>query len=122
MDKINKNLFENLCGIWCTLVEIADAFDVSEDTIESWCKKTYNMTFSEIYKKKSSKGKISLRRMQFKSAEKGNVTMQIWLGKQQLGQKENFELEHSVNNGLLDNLLGAMKDEKARRNVESETD
>jgi hypothetical protein len=33
-----------------------------------------------------------LRRMQFESANKGNVTMQIWLGKQYLGQSD-----HPVN-------------------------
>ena len=37
--------------------------------------------------------KASLRRMQYKAAEGGNVTAQIWLGKQILGQKD--KLEHS---------------------------
>lgn len=87
-DKINKDDFEKLCNLWCTLTEIAEFFGVSEDTLESWCKDVYQETFSEAYKKKNSKGKIALRRWQMKSAEKGNVTMQIWLGKQYLGQKE----------------------------------
>ena len=87
-DKINKEQFENLCNLWCTLTEIAEFFNVSEDTLESWCKDVYQDTFSEVYKRKNSKGKIALRRLQMKSAEKGNVTMQIWLGKQHLGQKE----------------------------------
>ena len=87
-DKINKDEFEKLCNLWCTLTEIAEFFGVSEDTLESWCKDVYNETFSDVYKKKCSKGKIALRRWQMKSAEKGNVTMQIWLGKQHLGQKE----------------------------------
>lgn len=97
-DKINKDVFENLCGMWCTLVEISEAFGVSEDTVESWCKDTYDETFSEVYKKKSSKGNMSLRRWQLKSAEKGNVTMQIWLGKQHLGQKEKYPDEVNVGN------------------------
>ena len=87
-DKINKDDFEKLCNLWCTLTEIAEFFGVSEDTLESWCKDVYQETFSETYKRKNSKGKIALRRWQMKSAEKGNVTMQIWLGKQYLGQKE----------------------------------
>ena len=33
-------------------------------------------------------GKVSLRRQQWKAAEKGNITMQIWLGKQLLKQSE----------------------------------
>lgn len=89
-DKIRKDEFEKLCNLWCTLIEIADFFDVSEDTVEAWCKNTYGETFTDVYKRKNSKGKIALRRWQMKSAEKGNVTMQIWLGKQQLGQRERF--------------------------------
>lgn len=95
-DKINKDQFENLCNLWCTLIEISEFFGVSEDTLESWCKDTYGETFSDVYKRKNSKGKIALRRWQMKSAEKGNVTMQIWLGKQHLNQREH----------LLDNLEG----------------
>lgn len=95
-DKINKEQFENLCNLWCTLIEISDFFGVSEDTLESWCKDTYGETFSDVYKRKNSKGKIALRRWQMKSAEKGNVTMQIWLGKQHLNQREH----------LLDNMEG----------------
>ena len=99
-DKINKEDFEKLCNLWCTLTEIAEFFGVSEDTLEDWCKDTYQETFSETYKKKNSKGKIALRRWQMKSAEKGNVTMQIWLGKQYLGQKEKEEINLSgdINN------------------------
>ena len=32
--------------------------------------------------------------MQWKSAEQGNVSMQIWLGKQMLGQSDKQEIEH----------------------------
>lgn len=103
-DKIKKDQFENLCNLWCTLTEISEFFDVSEDTLESWCKDTYKETFSEVYKKKNSKGKIALRRWQMKSAEKGNVTMQIWLGKQYLGQKEKLPDigdSNAINNQIL---------------------
>ena len=68
--------------------------------------------FSDVYKKKSSKGNVSLRRWQLKSAEKGNVTMQIWLGKQHLGQKEKFEVESETGNGVLTNLVEALNNAK----------
>jgi len=35
--------------------------------------------------------KFGLRQLQWKSAEKGNVTMQIFLGKNILGQKDRIE-------------------------------
>ena len=89
--EIDKKQFENLCGMQCTLVEIAGFFDCSDDTIENWCKREYGETFSEVYKRKSVSGKISLRRQQFQAANAGNVSMLIWLGKQYLGQKEQVE-------------------------------
>lgn len=88
--EINQKLFENLCGIQCTESEICAALECCEDTLNSWCKRTYKMTFSETYKSKSQMGKSSLRRMQFKLAEK-NASMAIWLGKQYLGQKDIVE-------------------------------
>ena len=111
-DRIKIDEFEKLCAMWCTLVEISEFFDVSEDTLEDWCKDTYKMTFSEIYKRKSSKGNTALRRWQMKSAEKGNVTMQIWLGKQHLGQKETID----VNNNEISKLDTLLKEIKESAN------
>lgn len=89
--EISKDDFEKLCGICCTLTDIAGFFNCSEDTIENWCKREYGDTFSEVYKKKSSVGKVSLRRKQYEVAMKGDRSMLIWLGKQMLGQKEVVE-------------------------------
>ena len=84
-----KTIFENLCGLQCTLEEIAGVFDCSVDTIERRCKEEYGETFAEVYKKHSAKGKMSLRRTQFKLAEK-SAAMAIFLGKNYLGQKDNI--------------------------------
>lgn len=94
-DRIDKIDFEKLCGLMCTEVEIADFFDVDEDTLNTWCKKTYGGTFSETFKKKCSPGKITLRRIQLKQAEK-NPTMAIWLGKQWLGQTDKIDTTTSI--------------------------
>lgn len=85
--EIDQKQFENLCGLQCTLKEIAGFFNCSEDTIERWCKRTYKESFADVYEKKSSEGKISLRRAQKKLAEK-SAAMAIFLGKQILGQKD----------------------------------
>lgn len=85
---ISQSQFETLCGIGCTKTEICAVFDCDEKTLTAWCKRTYKMGFSEAYKTRRDKGNASLRRLQFKEAEKGNVTMLIWLGKQWLGQSE----------------------------------
>lgn len=94
--EINQDVFESLCAIQCTAPEICACLKCSEDTLNAWCKRTYTTddgkpaTFSAAYKKLSAPGKASLRRSQFKLAEK-NATMAIWLGKQWLGQKDYFE-------------------------------
>ena len=91
-DKINKQQFEALCNMQCTQVEICSVFNCCEDTLNAWCKNNYDgKTFLETRKMFSEKGKASIRRMQFKSAENGNVTMQVWLGKQYLGQTDKIE-------------------------------
>lgn len=86
--EIDKKAFENLCGIQCTKEEICDFFEVSEKTLNSWCKREYDESFSLVFQQKRGKGKISLRRTQWKLAEK-STSMAIWLGKQYLGQHDN---------------------------------
>ena len=99
--EIDSEQFEKLCALQCTLKEIAGWFGCSEDTIENWCKRTYTdengepIGFSDTYKKYSADGKISLRRFQFKQAEK-NASMAIWLGKQWLGQRDNVDVGMTI--------------------------
>ena len=93
--KIDKEQFEKLCGLQCTLEEICSFFDCCTDTLESWCKRTYKQNFSEVFSQKRRIGKISLRRAQFRLAEK-NPTMAIWLGKQYLGQTDKAVIEQHV--------------------------
>ena len=88
--EIDKRQFESLCNLQCTLDEIAGFFQCSRDTIERWCKNTYSEGFADTYKVYSQNGKISLRRQQFKLAEK-SYAMAIWLGKQYLGQTDKIE-------------------------------
>lgn len=104
---INKEHFEGMCRIQCTKDEICGILDIDEGTLTKWCKETYNLGFSDIYKKKSSTGKMSLRRQQFKSAEAGNVTMQIWLGKQYLGQTDKIEQKQEDKLDVLIETLGS---------------
>jgi hypothetical protein len=85
--EIDRDEFEKLCGMQCTLPEIACFFDCSEDTIERWCKREYGAGFAEVFSVKRGKGKIALRRAQFDLAKK-NAAMAIWLGRQYLGQTD----------------------------------
>ena len=88
--EIDKKQFENLCGLQCTEEEIAAWFKCSIDTIDRWCKRTYETNFADIYKVYSANGKISLRRTQLRLAEK-SAAMAIFLGKNMLGQTDKVE-------------------------------
>lgn len=88
--------FEKLCSMMCTEEEIAGFFDCSIDTVDRFCKKEYKTTFADIYKTLSVKGKIALRRNQFRLSET-NTSMAIWLGKQYLGQKDVTDIDLNAN-------------------------
>ena len=91
---IDQKQFEGLCGLQCTTEEICSFFDITDKTLQTWCKETYGVNFSVVFQQKRNKGKISLRRSQFKLAER-NANMAIFLGKQMLGQKDRQEIEMS---------------------------
>jgi len=110
---IDRKQFENLCKLQCTLREIAAWFNCSEDTVERWVKREYGRkcTFKKKYDEISPAGLISLRRAQFKLAEK-NATMAIFLGKNYLGQTDRYETEnvtsHSFDNNLFDAIANSL--------------
>ena len=101
--EIDQKNFESLCGLQCTKEEICGFFDVTDKTLENWCKRTYKSGFSEVFRQKRGKGKISLRRAQFQLAQK-NANMAIWLGKQYLGQKESVDMNMANKVTIVDNI------------------
>lgn len=121
--EINQKEFESLCFLQCTLPEIAGFFNCSEDTISRWCKRTYKETFAETYKKKSEGGKISLRRAQFRLAEK-SAAMAIFLGKQYLDQSDNPEPAKGAqdDDGFIDALNGTAKEDWNTEGLDEEAE
>ena len=79
-----KQLIIMLSKYMCTDEEIAAEMDVTVDTLHN---ARNEPIFLECKEKGQSRGKASLRRNQFKLAEK-SATMAIYLGKQYLGQKD----------------------------------
>jgi AraC-like DNA-binding protein len=97
--RISQKQFEELCGIQCTREEICAVLDVSEKTLNEWCRETYGKNFSLIFDEKREAGKMSLRRKQWNLAET-NATMGIWLGKQYLGQRDETKVDISSETGV----------------------
>jgi hypothetical protein len=90
--QINYNQVEKLANIMCTIDEIAAVLGCNRDTLY------VDEKFSDIYKKGLDKGKMSLRRNQYRMSET-NPTMAIWLGKQYLKQSDTINADiEEINN------------------------
>lgn len=88
---VNWEQVDKMCAFHCTGEEQAGILGISYDTLNRRCHEEKKMSFADYFKQKSAVGKMSLRRRQFTTAMDGNVTMQIWLGKNWLGQSDNSD-------------------------------
>jgi len=79
--EIDLSVAEKLGLLQCTIKECAAFMGIPATTLQG------REDFRCAYEKGLENGKISLRRAQFRLAER-NPTMAIWLGKQYLGQRE----------------------------------
>lgn len=91
-----KQMITILAKYMCTEEEIAAELGTTVDTLHN---RNNASIFSECLKKGRLKGKSSLRRSQFKLAEK-NATMAIFLGKNYLDQKDMPEHEVVEDNSI----------------------
>jgi len=80
------HLVEDLGKIQSTHAELAAVLGCHLETVRDRLK--HDPEFLAAYEKGLENGKSSLRRIQWKAALAGNTTMQIWLGKQYLGQRD----------------------------------
>jgi hypothetical protein len=103
--QIDQKTFEGLCGIQCTQSEICDFFDITDKTLNSWCRRTYGESFSEVFDKKRSKGKISLRRAGFELAKK-NPAVHIFYCKNFLGMTDKQDVTTTID--AKDNFIEAL--------------
>lgn len=82
--------FEKLCAMQCSEEDIADFYGCNPNTINEWCKKTYGVTFQEIFKQKRTMGRVSLRAAGFKMAQ-NNPSVHIFYAKNYLGMTDKVE-------------------------------
>ena len=87
--EIDRRTFEGLCRIQSTLNEMCAVFECDNKTLESWCKREYGKSFSEIFSAKRLVGNVSLRRKLYKKAvEAEDSRMLIFLAKNWLGMSD----------------------------------
>lgn len=89
--KIDWTEVGRLLEAGCSGVEIAGYFGFSEETLYVRCEKELGMLFTAYKQEKRARGDSLLRAKQFQSAIKGNIPMQIFLGKNRLNQSDRVE-------------------------------
>ena len=85
--KVDVKMLEKLASYGHTYAECSAFLEVPSTVLEK--------SYSVFYTKGRESLKQRLRMRQIQVADKGNVVMLIWLGKQYLGQKDKTELEHT---------------------------
>lgn len=75
----------------CEGTGIAGILGISAMTLYRSCERDHKVNFEVYAAQKKGEGKQLLRMKQFETAMSGNVSMQIWLGKQYLDQKDKSE-------------------------------
>ena len=90
-DQLNK-----LLNLQCTEEECASFFSISKNTLKARIREAGHDSFLSYAEPHRAMGKISLRRHQWRSAEKGVWQMQKFLGTQWLGQSDKVESKTEV--------------------------
>jgi len=93
---VNAKQVAALARMHCTYEEMASVLGCSIDTLER--------RFKDAIEAARDQGKMSLRRAQWakalgKNGRNGDRVMQIWLGKNHLGQRDTVEHEHGGRDG-----------------------
>lgn len=91
-DKVDQYLIAG-----CSGAEVAGNLGLEKQSIYKYCEEEKGMTFTQYKQLKRAKGDSLLRAAQFKNAMDGNTTMQVWLGKQRLDQRDKPE-ESQIHN------------------------
>lgn len=128
--EIEWRILAKLCAIHCTLDEIACVLECSPDTIERACLREQGMGFTDFYDRHQGEGKASLRHMQWQTASGSDAVylkdkrgrkvynkttgepiiarparvphmgMQVFLGKNILGQKDVTDIKGEFKHSL----------------------
>lgn len=82
--------------VWASEVYCAEKLGIGIETLATKIKERTGLSFPEYKHKKKESLRINLLKKQYDVAMAGNVSMLIWLGKNELGQKDKLESDISV--------------------------
>ncbi len=98
LEYLDRQHFEDICKLCPSKEEVSNFFHCDPRTLTNFCQREFGMSFKEAREMFEASAKLSLRRDQVKAAHKGNVTMQIWLGKNWLKQTDRIAGSISIEN------------------------
>lgn len=108
--ELDLSELEKLAAMHCTQAEVAGFFGVATKTIQRRLKER---RYREAWERGTARGRVSLRRAQFRAAEKGNATMLIWLGKNWLGQSDEPQPDGSARAAVVELMARLRADREA---------
>lgn len=96
--------------IWSNQVYCAEKLGINIDTLADRIKERTGLSFSEYKEEKKEAMRVNIRKKQYDVAMAGNVSMLIWLGKNELGQKDKLDSDIKIeSNGIT---ITVLKDEE----------
>lgn len=112
--EIDWEIVDDLLSKFCEGTEIAASMGIHYQTLERAVRAKHKVAFVEYRRQKRAKGEKILRGLQLQSAMDGNITMQIFLGKQYLGQTD--RADHTSDGEKIQPInINVVKDENAEK-------
>jgi hypothetical protein len=84
--------------IWSSEAYCAEKLNISVDSLARRIKEKTGLSFAEYKHQKKEPLRINILKKQYDVAMAGNVSMLIWLGKNELGQTDKVDSSIDVNN------------------------
>lgn len=94
--------------VWSNQEYCAEKLGINIDTLADRIKERTGLSFSEYKDQKKEPMRVNLKKKQYDIAMAGNVSMLIWLGKNELGQKD--KIEQDVTNKTIEVKLAYAED------------
>ena len=82
--------------VWADKEHCCSKLGIDEKTLSKRIVEKTGLSFSEYKHQKKGAMRTNLRKKQYDVAMAGNVSMLIWLGKNELGQSDKQELEQTT--------------------------
>ena len=96
--------------VWASQEYCCEKLGINTDTLTRKIQEAHGMGFTEYKHKRKESMRINLLKKQYDVAMAGNVSMLIWLGKNELGQKDKLDSDIKIeSNGIT---ITVLKDEK----------